>query len=131
MIRDQDSAIGKIYLYVKDLNEAKYQLLIKKRKDVGLKDWNNPKAFIEYWNTMGDVYNNIHNFNRKRNRKKLIVFGDMIADMNTNKNLEQWSKNYLLDARNEFISCIYHTVLFSCSKKCQIKFYALSYNEDP
>ena len=80
---------------------------------------------------MGDNYNNIHNFNRKRNRKKLIVFGDMIADMNTNKNLEQWSKNYLLDARNEFISCIYHTVLFSCSKKCQIKFYALSYNEDP
>ena len=49
---------------------------------------------------MDDVYNNIHNFNRKRNRKKLIVFGDMIADMNTNKNLEQSSKKYLLDARN-------------------------------
>ena len=38
LIRDQDSAIGKIYLYAKDLNEAKHQLLIKKSEDVGLKD---------------------------------------------------------------------------------------------
>ena len=117
MIRDQDSAIGKIYLYAKDLNEAKHQLLIKKSEDVGLKDWNNPKAFIEHWNTMDDVYNNIHNFNRKRNRKKLIVFGDMIADMNTNKNLEQSSKNYLLDARN-WIYLLYlsHSLIFLFQK---------------
>ena len=30
----------------------------------------------------------------------------------------------------EYIFCIHHTVLFSCSKRCQIKFYTLSNNED-
>ena len=35
-------------------------LLIKKRKDAGmLLTKPNPKAFLEYSNTMGDVYNNI------------------------------------------------------------------------
>ena len=30
----------------------------------------------------------------------------------------------------EYISCIFHTILFSCSKRCYIKFYTLSNNED-
>ena len=30
----------------------------------------------------------------------------------------------------EYVSYIYHTILFSCSKRCQIKFYTLSNNED-
>ena len=37
----------KIYLYVKDLYEAKYQLLIQKQESAGLKHCNNDyKAFI-------------------------------------------------------------------------------------
>ena len=38
---------NKVYLYAKDLNEAKYQFLIKNREDVGKKDFNDSKAFIE------------------------------------------------------------------------------------
>ena len=38
--------IDKIYLYTKDLYEAKYQYLIKKREKMGLDDFNDPKAFI-------------------------------------------------------------------------------------
>ena len=34
---------------------------------------------------MDDVYNNIHDYNPKRNRENLIVFDDMIADIMTNK----------------------------------------------
>ena len=34
---------------------------------------------------MDDVYNNIDDYNPKRKRKILIVFDDMIADINTNK----------------------------------------------
>ena len=45
----------KIYLYAKDLNEPKYQLLIKKREDAGIKHLNDPRAFIEYSNTIDDV----------------------------------------------------------------------------
>ena len=39
--------IDKIYLYAKDLNEAKYQCLIKKREDVGIKHFDDSKDFIE------------------------------------------------------------------------------------
>ena len=39
--------IDKMYLYAKDLNEAKYQFLIKKREDVGIKHFDDSKAFIE------------------------------------------------------------------------------------
>ena len=48
--------IDKIYLYVKDPYEAKYQFLINKRKSTGLKHFNDPKAFIEHSNDMQDVY---------------------------------------------------------------------------
>ena len=40
--------IDKVYLYVKDPYEPKYQYLIKKRENVGLKHLNDPKAFIEH-----------------------------------------------------------------------------------
>ena len=40
--------IDKIYLYAKDPYRAKYQILIKKRVDVGTKHFNDSKAFIKY-----------------------------------------------------------------------------------
>ena len=42
----------KIYQYAKDPCEPKYQLLIKKREDAGIKHCNDPKAFTEYSNTI-------------------------------------------------------------------------------
>ena len=53
---NQESDIDKIYLYAKDPYEGKYQLLIKKRKDVGTKHFNDSKAFIEYSDNMNDIY---------------------------------------------------------------------------
>ena len=49
LIKKEDSGnlIDKIFLYARDLNEPKYQFLIKKREDVGIKHLNDPKAFIE------------------------------------------------------------------------------------
>ena len=46
-----DVIIDKIYLYVKDLYEAKCQYLIKKRENNGLKNMKDPKVFIEYSNS--------------------------------------------------------------------------------
>ena len=60
--------IDKIYLYAKDLYEAKYQYLINKREDVGINHFNDPKAFIEYSNDMHDVYKNIDDYNSDTNR---------------------------------------------------------------
>ena len=76
--QDNDNLIDKIYLYVKDLSEPKYQFLIKKREDVRIKNLDDPSAFTEYSNTMDDVYNNIDNYNPNRKRKTLIMFDDMI-----------------------------------------------------
>ena len=45
--------------------EAKCQLLINKHDSVGLKDYNDPKAFIEYSNDLDDIYTNIDE-SRKR-----------------------------------------------------------------
>ena len=65
--RDNDELIDKIYLYAKDLNEQKYQLLIKKREEAGMVlNEPNPEAFIEYSNTMDGAYNNINNYNSTR-----------------------------------------------------------------
>ena len=87
LIKEQDNrdVIDKIYLYARDLNEPKYQFLIKKREDAGIKHVNNPNAFIECSNTMDDVYENINDYNPIRKRKKIIVFDDMIADIMTNR----------------------------------------------
>ena len=48
--------IDKIYLYAKDLYEAKYQYLTNKREKVGLKYYNDFKVFMEYSNDMQDFY---------------------------------------------------------------------------
>ena len=77
--------IDKIYLYVKDPYEAKYQYLINKREKVGLDHFKDPKAFMEYSNDMEDVYKNIVNYSPGKKRKILIVFDDMIADIINNK----------------------------------------------
>ena len=53
--KDNGNLTDKIYLYAKDLDEPKYQFLIKQREDAGIKILNDPIAFIEYSNTMDDV----------------------------------------------------------------------------
>ena len=61
---------------------------------------NGPKAFIEYSNAMDDVYNNIDDYNPKRERKILILFDEWLLVLWLMKNFRPWLKNYLLDAEN-------------------------------
>ena len=68
-----------MYLYAKDLSEAKYQFLINKRESTGLKHLNYSKAFTDYTNDKDDIYKNIEEYNPNKKGKILIVFGDMIA----------------------------------------------------
>ena len=44
-------------------------------------------VFIEYSNDMDCIYKNIEEYNRKKKRKILIVFDDIIANMLSNKKL--------------------------------------------
>ena len=81
--------IDKIYLYAKDINEPKYEYLINKREQAGIKNLNDPHAFIEYSDDMDDVLDDINNYNKNRDKKVLIVFDDMIADIEYIKNLKE------------------------------------------
>ena len=67
--RDSDNLNDKICLYSKDLNETKYQLLIKRLESAGIKYLNDSKTFIEYPTYMNNVYHNINDYNLARKRK--------------------------------------------------------------
>ena len=74
-------------MHAKDQYEAKYQYLINIRESAGLNHLNDPKAFIVYSNNMQDIYKDIDEHNVDKERKILIVFDDMIANMINNKKL--------------------------------------------
>ena len=66
---DKSHPIDKIYLYAKDTDEDKYQYLINKREQAGIKNLNDLHAFIEYSNDMNDVLEDINNYNKNRDKK--------------------------------------------------------------
>ena len=101
--------IDKIYLYAKDPYGGKYQYLINKREKVGLDHFKDPKAFMEYSNDMEDVYKNIENYNPGKERKMLIVFDDMIADMINNKKLNPVVTELFIRGRKLNISIVFIT----------------------
>ena len=105
LIKEQDD-VDKIYLYLKDLSEPKYEFLIKKRKDVGIKYCNDPNAFIECSSRMDHVYDDYH---PNRQRKILIVFDDMIAAIMTNKKFQAIIKDLFLRCRKLNISLVFIT----------------------
>ena len=83
----QQPDIDKIYLYIKDLFESKYQFLINGREKVEIENVKNPKAFFDYSQTIDDVYENLEEYNPTKKRRVLIVFDNRIADMESNKML--------------------------------------------
>ena len=77
LIRHQRADIDTICLYVKDPFESKYQLLIKGREKVGIENLKNPKSFIDYSQTIDDVYENLEGYNPIKKRRVLIVFDEI------------------------------------------------------
>ena len=67
-IQKDNNIIDKIYLYAKDLEEPKYQFLIEKREQAGIKNLKDKSAFIEYSNNMDDIYDGINDYNKKRKK---------------------------------------------------------------
>ena len=119
LTQEDNNVIDKIYLYVKDLEELKYQFLIKKRKNAGIKNLNDSNAYIEYSSSIDDVYDNIDDYNAKRKRKILIVFDDMIPDIMTNKKIQAIIKELLLRCRKLNISLVFITVFQKKSDQIQ------------
>ena len=101
--------IDKMYLYAKDLYEAKYQYLINIRKKVGIDHFNDPKAYIEYSNNMHNVYKNIDDYNPDKDNKNLIVFDDIIPDMINNTKLNSTVTELFIRSRKLNISLCFIT----------------------
>ena len=99
--------IDKKFLYAKDPYEAKYQLLINKRENTGIKYLKDSKAFIEYSTDMDDIYRKIEECNQNKKRKILIVFDDMIADMLSNKKLNPIVTELFIRGRKLNISLVF------------------------
>ena len=76
---------------------------------MGLKDFNDPKALIEYSNDMQDIYKNIDEYNEDKERKILIVLDDMIANMISNKKLNSIITELFIRGRKLNISLVFVT----------------------
>ena len=99
--------IDKIYLYAKDLCEPKYEYLINKREQAGIKNLDDPHTFIEYSDDMNNVLDDINNYNKNRDKKVLIVFDDMIADIEYNKKFKRIIKELFYRERKINISIVF------------------------
>ena len=100
--------IDKIYLYTKDTDEKKDQYLKNKREQAGIKNLNDPHAFIEYSNDMNDVLDDINNYNKNRD-KKILIFDDMIADIMRSEKFKPIVKELFIRCRKLNISIVFIT----------------------
>ena len=91
------------------MHEPRYEYLINKREQGGIKNINDPHAFIECSENMNDVFHDINNYNKNRDKKVLIVFDDMIADIEYNKNFKRIIKELFYRARKINVSIVFFT----------------------
>ena len=100
-----------VTIYVKDAHDAKYQLLINKRKKkkTRLKYFNDSKVFIEYSNDIDDTYKNIEEYKLNKKQKVLFVSDDMIADMFSNRKLNLIVTELFIRERKLNISLVFIT----------------------
>ena len=135
-IQRNGNTIDKIYLYAKDLEEPKYQLLINKREQAGIKNLKDPTAFIEYSNSMDEIFSIIEDYNKKRKRK--FFSDDMISHVMSDKKAQQVLKELFIKYRKLNISLCFltqsyfnvprdvrlnctHYIIFKLNKKRQLQ----------
>ena len=124
-IQRDNNIFDKIYLYAKDLEEPKYKLLIDKIEKAGINFNNDPNAFIEYSNSMDDILSDIEDYNKKRKRKVLIIFDDMVSHVMSDKKAQQILKDLYIRCRKLNISLFFNAIIFFSTKRCKIKLYSL------
>ena len=107
LIKHQRPDIDKIYLYIKDPFESKYQFRINGKEKAGTENLKNPKAFIDYSQTIGDVYQSLEDYDSTKKRRVLIVLDDMIASKESNKKLSPIFTEFFLRGRKLNISLIF------------------------
>ena len=84
-------------------------MLIDKREKAGINFNNDPIAFMEYSNSMDDILSNIEDYNKKRRKKVLIIFDDMISHVMSDKKAQQILKDLFIKCRKLNISLCFLT----------------------
>ena len=108
-------------MYAKDLEEPKYQLLIKKREQARIKSLKDKNAFTECSNSMDNIYDGINDYNKKRKRKVLNISEDMISHVMSNKKAQQLLKELFIRCRKLNISlCFLTQSYFSVPKDVRL-----------
>ena len=82
-------------------------MLINGRENVGIKKLKNPKVFIDYSQTIDDVYENLEDYNPTKKRVVLIVFDDKIANIESNKKVRPIVTELNLRGRKSNISLVF------------------------
>ena len=96
-------------------------MLIDKREKAGINFNNDPNAFIEYSNSMDDILSDIEDYNKKKKRKMLIIFDDMISHVISDKKAQQILKDLFIRCRKLNISlCFLRQSYFSVSKDIRL-----------
>ena len=62
-------------------------MLINGREKSEIKISKNSKAFIDFSQTIDDVYENLEDCSQAKKRRESIMFNDMVADMELNEKL--------------------------------------------
>ena len=71
---------------------------------------------------MDGIWENNEEYNPDKERKVLIVFDDMIADMHSNQKPNPVViELFVRDKKTKHFSCFYHKNLIFCTKKYQTK----------
>ena len=129
------------------MEEPKYQLLIKKREQTGIKNLKDSTTFIEQSNNMDDIYDNIEDYSKKRKRKILLIFNDMISHVMPNKKAQQVLKELFIRCRKLNISLCFltksyfsvpkdvrlnctHYIIFKLNNKRELKNIAINHSAD-
>ena len=134
-------------MYAKDLEEPKFQFLIRKREKAGAKVLKDAAVFIEYSNSMDDIYDNIEGYNKMRKRKVLIIFDDMISYFKSDKKAQQVLKELFIRYRKRNISLCFlaqsyfsvpkdvrlnctHYIMFKLNNKRELQNIAINHSAD-
>ena len=121
--------------------------MIDKREKAGIKNLNDPNAFIEYSSTMDDILENIEDYNKKAKGKVLIVFDDMISHVMSDKKGQQILKELFIRCRKLKISLCFltqsyfsvpkdvrlnctHYIIFKLNNKRELQNIAINHSAD-
>ena len=114
LIKEQND-INKIHLYAEDLSEPKYQFLIKKHENAGIKHLNDSNAFTECSNSMDDVYDEIDEYNLTKKKINCVWWYDV--DIMTNKKFQTIIKELFIWCRKLNILLVLITYFFFLFQK--------------